>query len=62
MERKWGDVKHSRTRLLKIPLPPLSYHNRKKDDDNNNYQSKTSNLNTGLEFKVDELKFAKLKV
>ena len=29
---------------------------------NKNYQTKISNLNTRLEFKVDELKFAKLKL
>ena len=43
--------------MREVPLLPLSHHNRKKKS--KNYQIKISNLNTRLEFKVNELKFVK---
>ena len=47
----------SRTCVLEVPLPPPSHHNRIK-----NYQTRITNLNTRLEFKVNELNFAKSKL
>ena len=57
MERKQEDVKYSRNRVLEVPQAHFSHHNRKKND-----QTKIGNLNARLEFKVDELKFAKSKL